>query len=142
MKNRLLVALLAMLVLTSISTEAFAKITATFKNNTGHKIYVAMHYKHTSGDWMTQGWWSVESNSSRDIVVASDNTIVYLYAKNDQAELYWYGEDSNKDDIDLYVVNDSFKALGTNKPSGKNPSREKFIYVEFEGDAFTYEFDR
>ncbi len=45
--------------------------------------------------------------------------------------------------VALYATrgfDDAFKVLGRNKPSGKNLNRERFLFVEFTGDQFTFEF--
>ncbi len=141
MKNRLIVFLLALVVLASIPYEALAQRTITLENNSSYKLYVAMHYKHSASGWLTQGWWSVDANSKRDINIATTNNIVYLFAKNAKADLLWSGEKNNKQDASFYVVSDAFKALVPNRPSGKNPTLERFIYVEFTGDQLTYEFE-
>ncbi len=142
MKNRLTFFLLALVVLVCMPYEALAKRTITFENSSPYKIYVAMHYKDSASGWLTQGWWGVDANSSRDIIIATTNNIVYIFGKNAKADLFWSGETSNKQDEDFYVVSDAFKVLGRNKPSGKNLSRERFIFVEFTGDEFTYEFEK
>ncbi len=141
MRNRLIVFLLALVIFASIPYEAQAKRTITFENSSSHKIFVAMHYQHPSSGWLTQGWWGIEAKSTRDIIIDSNNNVVYIFGKNEKADLFWSGEDDNEKDVSFYVVSDSFKVLAQNKPSGKNLSREKFIHVEFTGDGFTYEFE-
>ncbi len=140
MKNRLAVFLLILMILVSIPYEALAKQPITFQNNSSHRIYVAMHYKHATHGWLTHGWWDVNARSSRTVNFDTNNAVVYLFAKSDDGEYYWSGDENNEDDIDRYVGSGAFEAMGQRKPKGNNISLERFFYVEFDDD-FTYEFD-
>ncbi len=140
MKNRLAILLLALVILASVPCEALAQRTVTFQNSTSYKLFVCMHYKHSSSGWLTHGWWPVEPNSSRTRTFDTDNNVVYLFAKNVDGEYVWSGEEDNSDDRDLYVASTPFEAMGQNKPKGEDVRLERFIYVEFTGDSVTYEF--
>lgn len=50
------------------------------KNNCKEKIYVAVNYQDENDDWITTGWWGVDSNSTSLTSVVTSNRSVYFYA--------------------------------------------------------------
>lgn len=66
-----------------------------FKNKCNRKIQTAINYKNLDGEWVTEGWWSLEPGESA-FVAKTRNTVFYTYAESiaPRAErVFWSGDD-------------------------------------------------
>ncbi len=57
-----------------------------FTNNSNNKVYMSFAYKDNDGDWICEGWYQIEGNSTYTF------DLPYRYTGN---EIYWFGQTEN-----------------------------------------------
>ena len=56
-------------------------IEVKLKNICSRKIYVAINYQDENDDWITRGWWGVDSDGGTSLTnVETTNKNIYFYA--------------------------------------------------------------
>ncbi len=107
------------------------------ENGTSESISLAFRY-YKDGEWVTEGWWQAPARQTKEIVLPTDNDVVYVHA---QSKSYIWPGETDSEDIRHMIVSNKFRALGTNTPSGQHRQTVDFDYVEFDSDgSVIYEF--
>ena len=98
------------------ASSAHAAREVNLVNNSGYKVSFCLSYKSTDGSWLTHGWWSVEPRSSRTLTIATNNNIIYYYARDHAGSGYqWSGKKGVDGAITRSIILDKFKVFdGTN----------------------------
>lgn len=65
----------------------------SFKNDCHFRIRTAIHYRDLSGNWVTNGWWTLNPGQTA-LVVYTTNQIYYIYAEpTGRGDFDWEGSD-------------------------------------------------
>lgn len=78
------------------ASESFAQsnqFTIKFKNDCYRRIQTAIHYRDLSGNWITNGWWTLEPGQTAT-VANTTNRIFYSYGESIgplSNRLFWRG---------------------------------------------------
>lgn len=93
-------------------------------NETGHEIVVAIGYKQ-DGEWISEGWWKVESGGSCATVIAEPLWTRYLYLRAEHAiGGAW------EDEYFFCTSPNAFTIHGDQNCEGRGYEREGFVEVD------------
>lgn len=121
MQRRVFTRLLVLLVLFALIVPAVAEAGMNLRltNKTSRKVSLALRYKdNVSGEWVTQGWWSCDPLSVKNITLNTNNKVIYFYASAGNS--VWGGKQGSQDANKLGIVGSKFLVKSKHKPQGNN----------------------
>ena len=70
-------------------------------NKCNKPINIAVRYMKVSGDWVTDGWWTISPSKKTRLVgdhgkLETDNSILYFFARSTDRDIIWSGTDNSK----------------------------------------------
>lgn len=75
-----------------------------FKNKCNNgKTEIALRYRTLSGEWITEGWWTMKPGSDyrprkKGAEILTNNNVFYFYAYTIDVFRFWGGDEENKND--------------------------------------------
>ena len=119
------------------ASSALAAMPLTLVNNSGYKVAFCLNYKSTDGSWLTHGWWAVDPRSSRKISVATNNGIIYYYARDHAGSGYhWQGKKGADGTITRSIILDKFKVFDGTDFNGRGKRQVIMRRVNANNGAF------
>ncbi|WP_444995601.1 DUF1036 domain-containing protein [Aliikangiella sp. IMCC44359] len=91
------------------------------KNTCKYPIRVAIHYKNTSGSWVTKSWWEFQPNKSAKLMSKNQ------YLLTGDSKIYYYAETTNRTNI-VWKGNKTVQYIGFKK-------YEMRSWDDFDGDT-------
>lgn len=83
-------------------------------NNSRSVVAMAVHYLRPSGQWSTDGWYSIQPGKTFHLRIDSKNTVFYVHAvRVDDGKVYTLG-----DTIDRWVCDQPFSLVDNAQPAG------------------------
>ncbi len=144
MKKLSLCFALMLMVLCALPNAAEARKSAiVLKNKAPFSLYATICYQDTSSRWRVKGWYTVKARSSHTLHLDTNNTNVYIFARNQKHNLYYRGKKSNSADRNFYVTESKLDYVnGRQKPSGKGLKQERFDHFRITvGNQNSYTFN-
>ncbi len=112
----------------SYTSSTSNTIEVNLQNKCNEKIFVAVNYRDDSGDWITEGWWSVDPYSTTKTNIETTNSNLYFYADSNEGT-EWSGV-GKSGAITKRVSSDAFESRNNNGVYvwDKNVRNETFFH--------------
>lgn len=112
-------------------------ISLTIRNNCYKKILVAIHYKDLTGNWVTEGWWSIDGYEEKYPNIRTSNGYIYIYAHSEDNKFEWPGNNATR----KIISSQSFTRLGSDDLEGMTGVKSVYFHsIITDSDSYTHIF--